>query len=52
MSSHAWILLGLFLSVLLLSVKPMGSYIAHVMEGHFSLGGKIERPLYRLCGVR
>ena len=52
MSSHAWILLGLFLSVLLLTVKPMGSYIAYVMEGHFSFGGKIERPLYRLCGVR
>ncbi|MBL8412995.1 MAG: potassium-transporting ATPase subunit KdpA [Propionivibrio sp.] len=52
MSTHAWILLGLFLSVLLLTVKPLGSYIAYVMEGHFSLGGKIERPLYRLCGVR
>ena len=52
MSSHAWILLGLFLSVLLLTVKPMGSYIAYVMEGHFSFGGRIERPLYRLCGVR
>ena len=52
MSSHAWILLGLFLGVLLLTVKPMGSYIAYVMEGHFSLGGRIERPLYRLCGVR
>ncbi|MBK7424927.1 MAG: potassium-transporting ATPase subunit KdpA [Propionivibrio sp.] len=52
MSSHAWILLGLFLSILLLTVKPMGTYIAYVMEGHFSLGGRIERPLYRLCGIR
>lgn len=52
MSSHAWILLGLFLGVLLLTVKPMGSYIAYVMEGNFSFGGRIERPLYRLCGVR
>jgi K+-transporting ATPase ATPase A chain len=52
MSSHAWILLGLFLSVLLLTVKPLGSYIAYVMEGHLSFGGKIERPLYRMCGVR
>ena len=52
MSSHAWTLLGLFLSVLLLTVKPMGSYITYVMEGNFSFGGRIERPLYRLCGVR
>ncbi len=52
MTSHAWILLGLFLAVLLLTVKPMGLYIAKAMEGRFSLGGKIERPLYRLCGIR
>ena len=52
MSSHALILLGIFLTVLLLTVKPMGLYIAKVMEGRFSLGGKIERPLYRLCGIK
>ena len=51
MSSHALILLGVFLTVLLLTVKPLGTYIANVMEGRFSLGGKIERPLYRLCGI-
>ena len=45
MSSHAWILLGLFLAMLLLTVKPMGLYIAKVMEGRFSFGGKIERPV-------
>jgi len=52
MSNHAWLLLGIFLSVLLLTVRPLGVYIAHVMEGRFRLGGKIERPLYRLCGIR
>ena len=52
MSSHAWILLGTFLTVLLLTVKPLGIYIAKVMEGRFAFGGRIERPLYRLCGVR
>src|ERR1017187_8862883 len=51
MSSHAWILLGLYLAVLLLTVKPMGVYIAKVMEGRFRLGSKIEQPLYRLCGI-
>jgi potassium-transporting ATPase potassium-binding subunit len=52
MSSHAWILLGLFLIVLLLTVKPLGTYIANVMEGRFSFGNKIETPLYRLCGIK
>ena len=52
MSSHAWILLGTFLTVLLLTAKPLGIYIAKVMEGRFAFGGRIERPLYRLCGVR
>jgi K+-transporting ATPase ATPase A chain len=52
MNSHAWMLLGLFMTVLLLTVKPLGTYIANVMEGRFSLAGKIESPLYRLCGIR
>jgi K+-transporting ATPase ATPase A chain len=51
MTSHAWILLGVFLAVLLLTVKPMGMYVAHVMEGRFRLGIRVERPLYRLCGI-
>ncbi|MBL8102777.1 MAG: DUF1858 domain-containing protein [Anaerolineales bacterium] len=32
MTSHAWLLLGLFLLVLLVAAKPLGSYIADVME--------------------
>jgi potassium-transporting ATPase potassium-binding subunit len=52
MSNHAWLLLGLFLVVLLLTVKPLGTYIANVMEGRFRLAGKIESPIYRLCGIR
>ena len=52
MSSHAWIMLGLFMAVLLLTVKPLGTYIAEVMEGRFKPCGSIERTLYRLCGIR
>jgi len=52
MSNHAWILLGIFLVVLLLTVKPLGTYIANVMEGRYRLAGKIESPIYRLCGIR
>jgi len=51
MSNHAWILLGIFLVVLLLTVKPLGTYIANVMEGRFRLAGRIESPIYRLCGI-
>jgi len=56
MSNHAWFLLGLYLLVLLLAAKPLGSYIADVMEGRSTpasrLGGPIESVLYRLCGIR
>ncbi len=50
------LLLLTFLGVLLLCTKPLGSYIADVMEGrpNFALraGGRIEGGLYRLCGIR
>ncbi|WP_153109951.1 potassium-transporting ATPase subunit KdpA [Propionivibrio limicola] len=52
MNSHAWELLVLYLTVLLLTVKPMGIYLAMVMEGEFAFVRKTERPLYRLCGIR
>ena len=56
MTSHAWLLLGLYLLVLLLAAKPLGSYIAGIVEGRQSLalrlGGPVEKVLYRLCGVR
>ena len=52
MNSHSWTLLGVFLTVLLLTGKPLGTYIATVMEGGWSYGRRIERPLYRLCGVK
>ena len=51
MTSHAWSLLGLYLAVLLLLVKPMGIYLAKVMDGGFRFGARLECPLYRLCGI-
>src|SRR5450759_4313227 len=49
------VLLVAFLGILVLCVKPLGSYIADVMEGrpNFALrtGGRVEGHLYRLCGV-
>ena len=55
MSDHAWLLLGLYLAILLLLVRPVGGYLADVMEGHGlapRLGGRIEALIYRVCGIR
>lgn len=52
MTQHSWLLLGLFLLVLALTVKPLGAYIANVMEGKCRCAGSLENGLYRLCGVR
>jgi K+-transporting ATPase ATPase A chain len=45
----------LILGVVILCAKPLGSYIADVMEGKPTLvlrvGGRFEGILYRLCGV-
>ena len=44
-----------FVGITLLFVKPLGSYIADVMEGRpnlaLRLGGRLEAQLYRLCGI-
>lgn len=56
MTSNAWLQIGLYLGVLLLLVKPLGSYMARVYEGEpVRLGkvfGPVERLFYRAAGVR
>ncbi|MGH8325152.1 MAG: potassium-transporting ATPase subunit KdpA [Steroidobacteraceae bacterium] len=46
---------AVFFLVLLACVKPLGLYIARVMEGRpiwlLRLGAPMERGIYRLCGV-
>ncbi len=48
-------LLALYLAVALLCVKPLGLYMANVMEGRpiwpARAGAGVERLIYRLCGV-
>jgi K+-transporting ATPase ATPase A chain len=54
MIPHAGLLLGLYLILLLALVKPLGSYIAGVMEGRslaLRFGSPIEAVIYRLSGV-
>ena len=49
------LLLVLFLGVLVLCTKPLGSYIADIMEGRpnfaMRLGGRFEALIYRICGI-
>ena len=55
MTVESWGLLALFLGIALLCVKPLGLYIANVMEGApiwpLRAGSALERLIYRLCGV-
>jgi potassium-transporting ATPase potassium-binding subunit len=48
-------LLALYLLIALVCVKPLGLYLAHVMEGRpiwpVRAGGALERLIYRLCGI-
>ncbi|HEY1890149.1 MAG TPA: potassium-transporting ATPase subunit KdpA [Steroidobacteraceae bacterium] len=48
-------LLALYLIIVLVCVKPLGLYMAHVMEGRpiwpVRAGGGLERLIYRLCGI-
>ena len=52
MTNHAWLLLALYMAVLLLLVKPLGLYIAQVMEGRLGFTARIESVVCRLCGIR
>jgi len=56
MSLNGYLQIGLYLAVLLLAAKPLGSYMARVYEGQPTLLsralGPFERLLYRLLGTR
>ena len=56
MTPHAWLLLGIYLVMVLALVKPVGAYMANIMEGRSTLalrlGSPIENVIYRICGVR
>jgi K+-transporting ATPase ATPase A chain len=40
------------MAVLLLLAKPLGIYIAHVMEGRLTFATRIESAVCRLCGIQ
>jgi K+-transporting ATPase ATPase A chain len=55
MTLQGWLQIAVFFLLVLACVKPLGSYIATVMEGRPNILSKplrpFERILYRLCGV-
>jgi K+-transporting ATPase ATPase A chain len=55
MTTNDYLQLGLYLAVLLLLVKPFGSYMALVFadapNGVTRAGARVERGIYRLCGI-
>ena len=55
MTAASLALLGVYLLVALLCVKPLGLYIANVMEGQriwpLRIGAQAEAAIYRLCGI-
>src|SRR5262245_7744816 len=52
---HAWIELGLYMVVLLLAVKPLGGFMARVLDGQRTflspLLGSLERLCYRVARI-
>ena len=56
MSANGWLQFAIFCIVLLATVKPVGSYIALVLEGERTwltpLLRPVERLLYKLSGVQ
>lgn len=55
MNLHAIFILSLYIGLVLLLAWPLGAYIMRIMEGQSpiaaNLGGWLEKPIYRLCGV-
>ncbi|MBL8394316.1 MAG: potassium-transporting ATPase subunit KdpA [Candidatus Accumulibacter sp.] len=53
MSQHAWLLLGLFMTVLLLLVRPLGILVARVMTmgNRVTAASGFEVATFRMCGI-
>src|SRR5215467_10204792 len=55
MTWNGWLQISLFFLLILTCTKPMGLYIAAVMEGRRTwldrIAGPVERLIYRVCGI-
>jgi K+-transporting ATPase ATPase A chain len=56
MTANGWLQVAIFFLLILACAKPLGSFIATVIEGRRNfltpVLGPIERLIYRICGVR
>jgi len=55
MTANDYVQIGIYLTVLLLLVKPLGAYMALVFadapNSVTRIGGPVERAIYRVCGI-
>ena len=55
MSANGWFQFAIFSAILLASVRPVGIYLARVLEGERTwldpVLRPIERLIYKLCGI-
>jgi len=55
MSANGWLQFAIFSAILLVSVRPVGIYLARVLEGERTwldpVLRPIERLIYKLCGI-
>jgi K+-transporting ATPase ATPase A chain len=52
MNSNAWMLLVAYLAILLVLAWPLACMIEAVMSGRFTLGCRLEAPLFKLAGIK
>ena len=54
MTGNSWLQLAVYVLLLLLLVKPLGAYMAHVFDGSSAVTracASLERGFYRLCRI-
>jgi K+-transporting ATPase ATPase A chain len=56
MTANGWLQIAIFFLLILACAKPLGSFIATIIEGKRNfltpVLGPVERVIYRICGVR
>ena len=52
MTANGWLQFVVYFGVLLLLMRPLGLYIARVLEGEVTFLRPVERLLYRACGIQ
>src|SRR3954447_3840465 len=55
MNANGWLQIAIFFALIVICAKPLGTFIADVMEGRRTfltkVLGPVERLVYRFCGV-